>query len=132
MTKRLTIKQKKFVALKVQDKPNAVAYREAGYKASNNNVANVESSKLLNKPNIQEAIDTALVKLNLTPERCLKVIDNGLDAMKQNEYTGEQTPDYGVQLKASGMALKLMGATGTQGNTAYVQVISLDKDSYKL
>lgn len=64
----LTIKQKKFVAAKVSGKTNDAAYVAAGYKASNNNVARVEGSKLLNKPSIQIAIDKALEYHGATPE----------------------------------------------------------------
>lgn len=66
--RKLTIKQKKFVALKVAGKKNAEAYIEAGYSANTRNVAEAEASRLTNKPNIQAAIDKALEHHGATPE----------------------------------------------------------------
>lgn len=66
--RNLTIKRKKFVSNKIKGQTNATAYVNAGYKASTRHVADVESSKLLNKPEIQQAIDNALAMHELTPE----------------------------------------------------------------
>ena len=67
-TRGLTIKQRKFVANKVAGKKNAESYVGAGYVARNRNVAEVESSRLLRKPNVQAAIDKALEFHGATPE----------------------------------------------------------------
>jgi phage terminase small subunit len=67
-TKRLTIKQKKFVAAKIAGKTNHAAYVEAGYSAPTLNTATSEGSKLHRKPSIQAAIDKALEFHEATPE----------------------------------------------------------------
>ena len=51
-----------------------IAYDTEDYKTAT--TIGVEN---LSKPNIQQAIETAMVKLNLTPERALKPIDDALD-----------------------------------------------------
>lgn len=76
---RLTIKQKKFVANKVAGKKNAEAYVQAGYKATTRNVAEVEGSRLTNKPNIQAAIDKALEFHGATPEFAVGVLKQVAD-----------------------------------------------------
>lgn len=67
-TRGLTIKRKKFVSAKVAGKTNHQAYLDAGYSATTRHVADVESSKLLNKPEIQDAINKALEFHGATPE----------------------------------------------------------------
>lgn len=83
--KRLTIRQKKFVTAKIKGMNNDTAYTQAGYKASTNNVARVEGSKLMKKPNIQQAIDDALASQELTPEYAIGQLKTIVD---QNDEIG--------------------------------------------
>lgn len=71
MSKQLTVKQKKFVNEVIKGTPKYKAYEKAGYKASTNQIARSESSKLTAKPNIQNAINEALQKAELTPEHAI-------------------------------------------------------------
>lgn len=52
-------RQKKVVKLVAEGKSQTQAYKEA-YNTDNSNVAAVEASKLLRKPNVQNALQTAL------------------------------------------------------------------------
>jgi hypothetical protein len=65
---KLTVRQRKFVANKVKGMTNHEAYLKAGYQASSYNIARNNSSKLMAKDNIQQAIDTALEYHGATPE----------------------------------------------------------------
>lgn len=69
---KLTIKQKKFVANKAKGMTNHAAYVAAGYSATSNKIARVNSAKLKTKPHIQEAIDEALTLLGATPEAAIR------------------------------------------------------------
>jgi len=130
--KRLTYKQAKFVKAKAKGMSGTQAAQVAYPKAKNINTAAVISSENLSKPKIQEALDAELITQNITIPRAIKPISIGLDAVKMNEYTGEVTPDINTQLKASDRALKLLGIGYNSGNTAFINVINIDKDKYKM
>ena len=56
-TNQLTTKQKRFVEYYLGNGENATkAYKQAGYKAKNDNVASPEASKLLQNPKVSQAI----------------------------------------------------------------------------
>lgn len=142
---KITVKQAKFIRAKAAGKKNPDAYIEAGYKASTRNVARVESSKLLKKPNVQEALQLALEKNGLTPDRIMKVVSDGMDATKvtivrdpaggEESAFAEETPDHSIRLKAAGMAAGFMGLNKQEGNTLNInfnQVVNADKDDYGL
>ncbi len=95
----LTIKQKKFVAAKVSGKTNALSYIQAGYSAPNSNVANANSSKLLQKNNIQQAIERALEHHGATPEF----------AVGRLKQIAEQNKEIGAARLASKDILELHG-----------------------
>ncbi len=95
----LSIRQKKFVANKISGQTNDAAYVKAGYKASNGNVARVEGSKLLNKPNIQAAIEAALTHHEATPEF----------AVGRLKQIAEQDKEIGAARLASKDILELHG-----------------------
>lgn len=80
---KLTIKQKKFVANKIKGMNNDKAYVEAGYKATTKNVARVEGSKLLNKPNIQQAVEDALKANEMSPEYLIGKLKYVVDQNKE-------------------------------------------------
>lgn len=100
MSKRLTVKQKKFVSEVVKgNKSQAKAYVDAGYKATTDNVARVEGSKLMRKPSIQMAIDKALEKTGATPEFAVQVLAD----------VAEQTDEIGARRLAAKDILELHG-----------------------
>lgn len=118
--KDLTSKQAKFVKGIAEGKPNYVAALEA-YDTDQPEVANAIAVENLQKPSIQEAIELARVKLNITPERVLKPIDDALN-----------DDDVKTRLMGTDRALKLMGlGKKDSGNTTYnfnnVQVTHKDK-----
>jgi phage terminase small subunit len=130
--KRLTQKQQGFVRDYVKMKNGTKAIIK-NYKVTKEKTASAMAVENLGKPSIQNAIDKALVKHNITLDRALKPIDNGLNAMKQDNISGAISEDLNIQLKASDRALKLLGVTqSNSGQTAFVNVINIDKEKYKL
>lgn len=119
---KLTMKQAKFVRGIAEGKTNTDAALEA-YDTDSYDVAKVIASENITKPNVKEAIDLAMVKLNLTPERALKPIDDALDS-----------DDLEMRLKGSDRAIRLMGIAnkdnggGTINN--YGQMILGKMDKY--
>ena len=105
---KLTMKQAKFVKGIAEGKPPTVSALDA-YDTDSYGTAAVIASENINKPNVKEAIDLAMVKLNLTPERALKPIDDALDS-----------DDLEMRLKGSDRAIRLMGIANKDnggGNT---------------
>lgn len=123
MAKRLTLKQREFVANYIKLK-NGTKAALIAYDADNENVASVIATENLGKPNIQQAIETAMVKMNLTPERAVKPIDEALNH-----------EDLEMRLKGSDRALKLMGVGkdgGTKVNINFNNVANKDRDEFGL
>lgn len=96
--KKLTVKEKKFVAAKVQGKTHKIAYAEAGYKMRGPSAA-VDASVVYNKPHIQQAIDDALALHGATPEW----------AVKQLMKVAQQDEEVGAKRLASKDILELHG-----------------------
>lgn len=97
---KLTRKQAEFVKGiaegKTQTKAALDAYDIEGKDPER--IASALAVENLGKPSIQEAIELARVKLNITPERVLKPIDDALN-----------DDDLEMRLKGSDRALKIMG-----------------------
>lgn len=110
--KKLTIKQKKFVKEYVKNDGNGRDAAKAVYDVASDESAAVIASQNLNKVNVKEAIELALAKHNITIDAALAPIADGLIATKEQytEHGVVETKDHSTRLKASGMALKLMGA----------------------
>lgn len=120
---KLTMKQAKFVKGIADGKTNTQSALEA-YDTDSYDTAAVIATENLRKPNIQDAIEIARVKLNITPERALKPIDDALN-----------DDDLEMRLKGSDRALKIMGITGKdKGNTTNIfnQVQINHKEKYDL
>ena len=130
--RQLTHKQKEFIKHKAQGKTGKQAVIDAGYNVSTPNTAEVIAYENLRKPQIASALDKALVKHEITLDAALKPISKGLIATRQNEFTGEITEDINTQLKASDRALRLLGVSQGSSQTAFVNVINIDRDKYKL
>jgi HEAT repeat protein len=119
--KDLTSKQAKFVKGIAEGKPNYVAALEA-YDTDQPEVANAIAVENLQKPSIQEAIELARVKLNITPERVLKPIDDALN-----------DDDVKTRLMGTDRALKLMGIGKNKDDpnvTNFVQIYNDMRDKY--
>lgn len=137
MKKKLTLKQAKFVTEVAKGKSGTQAAL-AAYDTTSVDVAKNIASETLRKPNVQEALAIAFEKHGITLDRAVKPIADGLEAEKVHivgngeQAMAEVVPDHGIRLKASGMALRLMGADSEPtGNTYnFVQVIEEQKDKY--
>lgn len=137
---KLTLKQKKFITEVAKGKSGTQAALIA-YDTTSVDVAKNIASETLRKPNVQEALAVAFEKHGITLDKAIKPIADGLVADKVHIVgNGEQAmaeiaPDHSIRLKASGMALRLMGADSqeTAGNTYnFVQVVQDQKDKYGL
>lgn len=120
--KGLTIKQKKFVKEYVANDGNGKQAYKAAYGVTNDNTAAAEASTTLSKPNVKEAIDAALEKADITIDAAVQPIKDGLVATRTfgtGDGDAYEAIDHSIRLKASGMALKLLGAEQRQpeGNT---------------
>lgn len=123
MAKKLTVKQKKFVKAYVEKDGNGQEAAKVAYNVANDNVARNIASENLTKPNVKDAIEQALVKHDITIDAAIKPIADGLHATRTIGYGDDalETIDHTTRLKASGMALKLMGAEqGEAKNTTII------------
>ena len=115
----LTHKQRVFVRELAKGKPGNESAMVAYDTPTLENAA-VIASENLTKPNIIEAIESARVKLNLTPERALKPIDDALN-----------DDDIKIRLQGSDRALKIMGIGSREpGNTNIFVGNSFKVDNY--
>ena len=118
---KLTTKQAKFVKGIADGKTNTDSALEA-YDTNSYETAAVIATENLKKPNIQDAIELARLKLNLTPERALKPIDDALN-----------DDDLEMRLKGSDRALKLMNIGNKSDNNTinnFGQMVVQAKDKY--
>jgi len=106
MTRQLTVKEKLFVKYKLEGDLGTEAAVKAGYSAHS---AGTIASDLMARPRIRELLNITLQELGVTFEKAVQPIIEGLQATKQNTFTGEIEVDHATRLKASAMALKLLG-----------------------
>lgn len=134
---KLTMKQAKFVKAKAEGKTGTEAAMIA-YDVKDSRVASVISAENLAKPSIQQAVQESMERQGLTVDLVVKPIVDGMTAVKSGfnkdgEYL-EFGPDHSTRLKASGMALDLMGAKsrgeGTNVNINFNQIAQEQKDRY--
>lgn len=115
---KLTIKQTKFVKEYVKTDGNGTEAALSSYDTKDYATAAAISSENLNKPLVKEAIELALLKHEITIESAIQPIADGLKAVKSfpvAEGVTVDTVDHSTRLKASGMALKLLGAEKQEG-----------------
>ena len=122
MAKKLTIKQAKFVKEYIKNDGNGTKAALKAYNTTDENSAHAIASENLQKPTIQDAIEKAMVKHEITPEAAIKPIADGLQATRSIVIGDEQYElvDHSTRLKASGMALKLMGADKSEGGNTII------------
>ena len=96
-------------------------------------------SKELRKVKLQDALEQAYAKHNLTPDRLVKPISDALDADKvvivgkDEDAFAEVTPDHSVRLKAASLGLGLIGANNRDNQTpnyTFIQIVNEDKDEF--
>lgn len=120
---KLTIKQKKFVKAYVANDGNGTKAALQAYNTVDEKTASVIASENLEKPSVKEAIDAALEKHGITIEKATQPIADGLIATRKIGFgdNAEYEVDHSTRLKASGMALKLLGAEkGEGGGNTYI------------
>lgn len=133
---KVTIKQKKFVKAYIANDGNGTKAALEAYNTVDEKTASVIASENLEKPNIKLAIEQALIKHDITIEKATKPIADGLVATRKIGFgdNAEYEIDHSTRLKASGMALKLMGAekqSEIPQNANFIQVNNNYNDRYK-
>ena len=104
-TKRLTVKQDKFVKEYAENGGNGVKAALQTYDTSDYNTANQIAVENLQKPTVQTELARLMKESDVTPKRTLRVVSDGMSATKGN---GE--PDHPTRLRAADMSFKLHGA----------------------
>ena len=119
--RKLTVKQKRFVKEYVKNDGNGTRAALATYNTTDLDTARAIGSENLAKPSIKEAIEQALIKHEITMDAAVKPIADGLHATREIMTTKGtiSQADHSVRLKASGMALKLMGAEKQEGGNTF-------------
>lgn len=133
-----TVKQTKFVKAYVENGGNGTQAALSAYDTNDYDTANQIAVENLQKPTVKAAIEAALEKHGITIEKATKPIADGLTASTDfYDKNGAlvSKPDHSTRLKASGMALKLMGADQkqdqTQGNTInFINNANFKSDKY--
>lgn len=135
-TKKLTVKQTKFVKAYVANDGNGTKAALETYDTTEPTVANAIAVENLQKPSIKEAIENALIKHEITMDSAVAPIAAGLKATRSFvvDESVVETPDHSTRLKASSMALKLMGAeqkADAGGNTFnFINNANFDSKKY--
>lgn len=110
---KLTVKEQKLVKGIAEGKKKRTAGIEAGYTGKPETIS-VNVSKVLKKPNVQEALEQAFIKHGITIDQAIAPIGKALTATKVQihgngeEAFAEVVEDIDLQLKGSDRALKLM------------------------
>ena len=108
MSKRLTLKQLKFIQIYIETGNATKAAMEA-YRCKNENVAKSLGSENLTKPDIAYEIDKYRKKGGLSIQKAINAIDDAYDAERKGA-SGEGVPDHNVRLRSADMTLKLANA----------------------
>ena len=103
MSKRLTLKQLKFIQIYIESGNATKAAMEA-YNCKNENVAKSLGSENLTKPDIACEIEKYRKEGGLSIQKAINAINDGYDAEKKG------APDHNVRLRSADMTLKLANA----------------------
>jgi len=103
MSKRLTLKQLKFIQIYIET-GNATKAAMTAYRCKNENVAAVLGSENLRKPNIACEIEKYRKEGGLSIQKAINAINDAYDAEKKGG------PDHNVRLRSADMTLKLADA----------------------
>lgn len=120
--KSLTVKERKLVKAKAQGKSNKESYLKAGYAPSTDKAMVVNTSRVLARPNVKEALQAELAKQGINIESVVKPIAEGLRAEKVSivgngdSAMAEITPDHNVRIKSSQIASKWLGLENQEGS----------------
>ncbi len=100
MSKRLTLKQLKFIQIYIET-GNATKAAMTAYRCKNENTAKSLGSENLTKPDIACEIDKYRKKGGLSIQKAINAIDDAYDAERKG------VPDHNVRLRSADMTLKL-------------------------
>lgn len=121
--KKLTMKQAKFVKGIAEGKTQVQSALDS-YDTTSYTVANAIAVENLQKPSVKEALELSMVKLNITPDRILKPIDDALN-----------DDDIRTRLMGTDRALKVMafGQRGSDPSTInnFGQMVVTQKERYE-
>jgi len=106
MSKRLTLKQLKFIQIYIETGNATKAAMEA-YRCKNENAAAVFGSENLRKPKIACEIEKYRKKGGLSIQKAINAINDAYDAEKGGQAS---VPDHNVRLRSADMTLKLANA----------------------
>jgi len=108
MSKRLTLKQLKFVQLYIET-GNATKAAMTAYRCKNENTAKSLGSENLTKPDIACEIEKYRKEGGLSIQKAINAINDGYDAEKKGAGQAP-VPDHNVRLRSADMTLKLADA----------------------
>jgi hypothetical protein len=104
-------KQRRIVKAKIKGKSNKEIARDE-YPTATERSQEVLVSRELNKTAVAQYYEQsklqALKEHNITWSRIIKPISDGLNATKQNNFTGEITTDHNTRLSAAKQAMSLL------------------------
>ncbi len=103
MSKRLTLRQLKFIQIYIES-GNATKAAMTAYRCKNENVAAVLGSENLIKPDIACEIEKYRKEGGLSIQKAINAINDGYDAERKG------APDHNVRLRSADMTLKLADA----------------------
>lgn len=107
---KLTIREAKLVKAKAEGKTHDIAHDEAGYSPNTSKeVKVVNTSKVLSKPHVQNALYLALQARGITPD---KIIAPVADALEHE--------DLDMRLKGHDRAVKLTGIGKEDNGTTII------------
>jgi len=137
MAKKLTVKEAKLVKAKAKGKTHVEAYHEVYSPTAADSTAAQNTTKILQKPHVKEALHKALEAKGITLDKALEPVAKALNAKKVVQIEGDfyetEVDDLDMQIKGSDRALKLMGISGKDdsGNTYnFTQVINEKGSKY--
>jgi hypothetical protein len=142
---KLTVTQAKVVKAKIKaeltDTPIGKLAQEVFPNATPES-ARVMVHQNLQNITVQQALQEALAKYDLTTDRLANVVDEAMSATKtviigkDEQAFADEVPDHGIRLKAAGMAANWMGiGKGQEGGTTnfnFVNVSKTDQNDYSL
>ncbi len=103
MSKRLTLKQLKFIQIYIET-GNATKAAMTAYRCKNENTAKSLGSENLTKPDIACEIEKYRKEGGLSIQKAINAINDGYEAEKKG------SPDHNVRLRSADMTLKLADA----------------------
>ena len=140
---KLTPTQAKVVKAKIKAEMNdlpLIAVANEAYPKQTPDAARVSMTRQLQKATVQEALEAAFEKLELTPMTLAATVGNALGAHKTVQVEGDfietELPDHSIRLKAAGMAAQWMGVGKGEGgmtvNQMFINTAKNDQGEYGL